>query len=133
MTASVAQSSQPITQKSLRERFAKIRQTSMRITAWLSAEDQMLQSMPDASPTKWHLAHTTWFFETFILLAGAPGYKPYDDRYQYLFNSYYKQLGAHPFRGSRGLLSRPRLEEVHAYREHVDRALVARLDEFDDP
>jgi ergothioneine biosynthesis protein EgtB len=133
MTASVAHSSRPNTDKSLRERFAKIRQTSMRITTWLSAEDQMLQSMADASPTKWHLAHTTWFFETFILLANAPGYKPFDDRYQYLFNSYYKQLGAHPYRGSRGLLSRPRLEEVHAYREQVDRVLVARLDQFDDP
>lgn len=132
MTASVAQSSQPSTRKSLQERFAQIRRTSMRITAWLSAEDQMLQSMPDASPTKWHLAHTTWFFETFILLANAPGYKPFDDRYQYLFNSYYKQLGAHPYRGSRGLLSRPRLEEVHAYREHVDQALMAWLNQFDD-
>lgn len=128
MTASLAQLSQRCTGKSLDERFVDIRQTSMKITAWLSAEDQMLQSMPDASPTKWHLAHTTWFFETFLLLPHSTGYKPFDDRYQYLFNSYYKQLGAHPYRGSRGLLSRPSLQEVHDYRDHVDQALLRLLE-----
>jgi ergothioneine biosynthesis protein EgtB len=134
MTATVAQTSfAPSTLgQSLLQRFAQTRQTSMRITAWLSAEDQMLQSMPDASPTKWHLAHTTWFFETFILLPFSPGYKPFDRRYQYLFNSYYKQLGSHPYRGSRGLLSRPGLEEVHAYRAAVDGAVLKLLESAGD-
>jgi ergothioneine biosynthesis protein EgtB len=89
----------------------------------------MLQSMPDCSPSKWHLAHTTWFFETFIL-AGAPGYRLFDPRYKHLFNSYYKQLGAHPFRGSRGLMSRPSLEEVHAYRHWVDQAIDRSFDQL---
>jgi len=101
----------------------EVRNTSLQITGSFSAEDQMLQSMPDASPTKWHLAHTTWFFETFILLPHAPGYEAFDPRYQYLFNSYYKQLGMHPNRGARGLLSRPSLEHVYAYRSHVEGAL----------
>ena len=100
----------------------------MRITRWLSPEDQMLQSMPDASPAKWHLAHTTWFFETFILQPHSPGYRAFDSRYTYLFNSYYKRLGAHPYRGARGLLSRPSLDHVHAYRAHVDEAMLHFLD-----
>jgi ergothioneine biosynthesis protein EgtB len=109
----------------LRERLTEIRSTSMRITERLSPEDQMLQSMPEASPTKWHLAHTTWFFETFILRSYLPDYEPFDPRYEYLFNSYYKQLGSHPFRGSRGLMSRPSLQQVHAYRDYVERALLS--------
>jgi len=113
----------------LRDRFRTIRESSMRITARLSAEDQMLQSMPDASPAKWHLAHTTWFFETFILLPNLSGYKPFDPRFQHLFNSYYKQLGSHPYRGSRGLMARPTLEHVHAYRSHVETALLSYLDD----
>jgi len=127
MTASLAQQfgSDVI---SIRQRFSDVRATTMRITRWLSPEDHMLQSMPDASPAKWHLAHTTWFFETFILQPHSPGYAPFDSRYKYLFNSYYKQLGSHPYRGSRGLLSRPSLNEVHAYRAHVDAALLKLLD-----
>jgi ergothioneine biosynthesis protein EgtB len=112
---------------SLSERFLEVRGTSMRITAGLSAEDQMLQSMPEASPTKWHLAHTTWFFETFILLPRMAGYRAFDPRFQYLFNSYYKQLGTHPYRGARSLLSRPSAEEVRAYRLHVENALTPLL------
>jgi len=110
--------------ESLRERTTEIRGTSLQITEKLSVEDQMLQSMPEASPTKWHLAHTTWFFETFILQPYLPSYKPFDPRYKYLFNSYYKQLGAHPYRGARGLMSRPSLQQVYAYRDYVDRALL---------
>lgn len=112
----------------LRERFTEIRSTSIRITERLSPEDQMLQSMPDASPTKWHLAHTTWFFETFILQTHLANYKPFDPRYKYLFNSYYKQLGSHPYRGSRGLMSRPSLQQVHAYRDYVERTLSVFLE-----
>jgi len=128
MTASLVHQVPAIAETSLSRRFAEIRETSMRITASFSAEDQMLQSMPDASPSKWHLAHTTWFFETFILLPHSPGYKAFDPHFQYLFNSYYKQLGSHPYRGSRGLMSRPSLERVHAYRAHVDSAVLAFLD-----
>jgi len=112
-------------------RFTEIRNTSMRITEGLTAEDQMVQSMPDASPTKWHLAHTTWFFDTFILQSYSDGYQPFDPRFRVLFNSYYKQLGSHPFRGARGLMSRPTLPQVHAYRTHVDHALLAFLEHAD--
>jgi len=125
---------QPIATRngSLRERIAEIRSTSMRITEGLSPEDQMLQSMPEASPTKWHLAHTTWFFETFILQAYLPTYKPFDCRYKYLFNSYYKQLGSHPYRGARGLMSRPSLQQVQAYRDYVERALLRLVENAED-
>src|SRR5256885_9315960 len=108
----------------LRQRYREIRDTSLQLTKPFSAEDLMLQSMPDASPAKWHLAHTTWFFETFILSPYASGYKPFDPRYKQLFNSYYKQLGSHPYRGARGLMSRPSLDEIHAYRAHVDEAML---------
>jgi ergothioneine biosynthesis protein EgtB len=132
MTASLAHQFPTAEGTLLRQRFVEIRETSMQITASLSAEDQMLQSMPDASPVKWHLAHSTWFFETFVLLPYSPGYQAFDPHFQYLFNSYYKQLGSHPDRGSRGLMSRPSLERVHAYRSHVDTAILARLDHASD-
>jgi ergothioneine biosynthesis protein EgtB len=112
----------------LRERYFEIRNSSLQITKPFSAEDQMLQSMPDCSPAKWHLAHTTWFFETFILSPYVSGYKPFDSRYKQLFNSYYKQLGSHPYRGARGLMSRPGLVEIHAYRAHVDKAMLRHLE-----
>ena len=132
MTTSLIQQHPADVTTALRDRFIEIRRTTMRITASLSPEDQMLQSMPDASPAKWHLAHTTWFFETFILLPHFPRYQAFDPRFQYLFNSYYKQLGSHPNRGSRGLMSRPSLERVHTYRSHVD-AAVLRLLEHPEP
>jgi ergothioneine biosynthesis protein EgtB len=111
-----------------RERYREIRRTTLELTKPFSAEDQMLQSTPDASPAKWHLAHTTWFFETFILSPHVSGYRPFDPRYQYLFNSYYKQLGSHPYRGARGLMSRPSLNEIHAYRSHLDDAMLRHLE-----
>jgi ergothioneine biosynthesis protein EgtB len=117
--------------EALRERYSEVRNTSMRITRDLSAEDHMLQSMPDASPVKWHLAHTTWFYETFILQPHARDYQTFDPRFTYLFNSYYKQLGSHPYRGARGLMSRPDLATIHAYRVHVDRAIKSGLESFD--
>ena len=132
MTTTAAPRPTSVSKSSLRERFSEVRHTSLRITEGLSPEDQILQSMPEASPTKWHLAHTTWFFETFILLPHLPSYKPFDARYKYLFNSYYKQLGAHPYRGSRGLMSRPSLQQVHAYRDYVERALLTFFDEAGD-
>jgi ergothioneine biosynthesis protein EgtB len=89
----------------------------------LCAEDQVVQSMPDVSPTKWHRAHTTWFFETFVLPRQATGYHPFHPDYGYLFNSYYEGVGARHARNERGLLSRPTVAEVTAYRRHVDCAV----------
>ena len=107
----------------LRQRFESVRQFSDRIAEPLSAEDCAIQSMPDVSPTRWHLAHTTWFFETF-LLKNAPGYRVYDPSFEFLFNSYYNTIGKQFPRASRGLLSRPGLQNVLQYRQHVDRAIV---------
>ncbi|KQW64660.1 ergothioneine biosynthesis protein EgtB [Variovorax sp. Root411] len=123
--------SRPITQaaSALRDRFREVRAASLALAAPLSAEDQCIQSMPDASPTKWHLAHTTWFFETVLLQPHAAGYQPFDVRFHYLFNSYYEALGPRHPRPQRGLLTRPSVEEVHAYRRHVDEAVVALLEE----
>ncbi len=81
--------------------------------------------MPDVSPTKWHLAHTSWFFETFVLIPHAKGYRPFDERYGYLFNSYYEAVGERWPRNARGLLSRPSLDQIRAYRAHVDDAVAA--------
>jgi ergothioneine biosynthesis protein EgtB len=100
-----------------------MRSTTLRIAAPLSAEDAMVQSMPDASPAKWHLAHTTWFFETFLLTANLTGYRTFDPAYRLLFNSYYKSLGGHPVRQQRGTFSRPAMENVLRYREYVDEAM----------
>ena len=103
--------------------YQAVRSHSLQCSAGLSAEDQALQSMPDASPTKWHLAHTTWFFETLVLQAHAPGYRPVDARWALLFNSYYESLGPRHPRPQRGLLSRPSLDQVLAYRGQVDDAM----------
>ena len=108
---------------SLLERFQKVRSSTLRLAAPLSAEDAMVQSMPDASPAKWHLAHTTWFFETFILTERFPAYRIFNPEYRLLFNSYYKSLGAHPVRQQRGTFSRPSMANVLRYREHVDRGM----------
>jgi ergothioneine biosynthesis protein EgtB len=108
---------------SLAEAYAEVRALSCGLANPLSPEDCGLQSMSDASPVKWHLAHTSWFFET-VILANRPGYKSFDPRLSYLFNSYYEALGPRHPRPRRGLLSRPSLEEVYAYRAHVDRAML---------
>ncbi len=100
--------------------YEGVRRTTEALCAPLSPEDQVIQSMPDASPAKWHQGHTTWFFETFLLLPHCPGYRSPDPRYRFLFNSYYKGLGGHPVRAQRGLWSRPNLAEIQAYRHHVD-------------
>ncbi|AER55049.1 hypothetical protein DSC_01980 [Pseudoxanthomonas spadix BD-a59] len=110
----------------LRARFAAMRATTRALAAPLSAEDAMVQSMDDASPAKWHLAHTTWFFERFIL-AGDVQYRPFDPAWDYLFNSYYNSVGPMHARPRRGLLSRPSLEQVRAYRQHVEARLQQRL------
>ncbi len=107
----------------VQERFRDVRQTTLSIAERLSDEDQAIQSMADVSPTKWHLAHTTWFFETFLLRDFVGSYRPFDDRFHYLFNSYYEAEGPRHARPERGLLSRPKLSDIHAYRDHVDAAM----------
>jgi ergothioneine biosynthesis protein EgtB len=108
-------------------RYASVRGLTEKLAAPLSAEDQCIQSMPDASPVKWHLAHTTWFFERMILSA-EPGYQMFDPRYDALFNSYYLGLGTPFTRARRGMLTRPSAEDVLAYRRHVDSAMATMLD-----
>ena len=104
--------------------FRDVRAETERRAALLSPEDQVIQSMPDASPIKWHRAHTTWFFEQFLLKAFAKGYQPYDERFAFLFNSYYVAAGPRHARPERGLITRPNAEEVAAYRAHVDAAVA---------
>ena len=103
---------------------------SLAIAAPLSDADARVQPMPDASPAKWHLAHTTWFFETFLLRDHVPGYRLYDERCAYLFNSYYEGEGERHARPRRGMLSRPSLDEVRAYRAAVDAALLDAIDDL---
>ncbi len=111
----------------LAHRLAATRRLTEVLSAPLSAEDQTIQSMPDVSPTKWHRAHTTWFFETFLLLPGLPGYRAFHPAFGFLFNSYYEAAGDRYPRPQRGLVSRPGVAEVAAYRRHVDEALAALL------
>ncbi|QJR14601.1 ergothioneine biosynthesis protein EgtB [Usitatibacter palustris] len=107
----------------LEQRFREIRARTRALAAPLSAEDCAIQSMPDASPTKWHLAHTTWFFETFILSQHAPQYRAFDPAFKVLFNSYYNGVGDKHPRPERGLITRPDLDAVMAYRDHVETAM----------
>jgi ergothioneine biosynthesis protein EgtB len=103
--------------------FMQVRGMTERLCEPLAIDDFMLQAMPDVSPTKWHLAHVSWFFETFLLKRRLPGYRPLNEDYEYLFNSYYNTVGPQYFRPDRGLLSRPTIAEVFAYRSHVDEAV----------
>jgi ergothioneine biosynthesis protein EgtB len=109
----------------LERAYRATRACTMELAAPLSAEDMQVQSMPDASPTKWHLAHTTWFFETFVLSRFDPAYVPFDPAFVYLFNSYYEAVGPRPARDARGMLTRPSLAEVRAYRAAVDARMTA--------
>ena len=114
----------------LAERYRGTRALSRAIAAPLSDADATLQPHPDASPVKWHLAHTSWFFETFVLRDHVPGYRVFDERWSYLFNSYYEGEGDRQPRARRGMLSRPTLIELLAYRDHVDAALLGALDQL---
>ena len=120
--------SAPAREPSLAERYRDVRQTSTRLCSPLSVEDHALQSMPDASPAKWHLAHTTWFFETFLLTPSLPRYKPAHPEFRNFFNSYYEAIGDRPLRALRHTLSRPSLAEVHSYRAAVDESMSDLLD-----
>ena len=109
---------------SLAHRYCAVRAETEARAAPMSAEDQGLQSMPDASPVKWHRAHTTWFFETFVLREACPDYQAFDPAFGYLFNSYYEAAGPRHGRAARGLLSRPSAERIAAYRAYVDAAML---------
>nr|WP_295078987.1 ergothioneine biosynthesis protein EgtB [uncultured Roseateles sp.] len=111
----------------LSSRFEAVRQQSLRLAAPLSPEDCCVQSMPEASPTKWHLAHTSWFFETFLLEPFEAGFQPFHPAFRVLFNSYYNGVGDKHPRAQRGLLTRPALQEVLAYRAAVDQRILALL------
>src|SRR5262244_508090 len=111
----------------LAEHYREVRAATDALAAPLSAEDCAIQSMPDASPVKWHLAHTTWFFETLVLEA-VPGFAPFDPAFRVLFNSYYESVGQQHPRPERGVLSRPSLDRVREYRRYVDAAIVRLLD-----
>ncbi|HET7845694.1 MAG TPA: DinB family protein, partial [Xanthomonadales bacterium] len=110
----------------LAEAYRRVRNATLGLVAGLSPEDLAVQSMPDASPGKWHLAHTSWFFDA-VALAAVPGRAPLRPDWHALFNSYYESLGPRHPRPQRGLLTRPSLDEIHRYREHVDAALSALL------
>lgn len=112
----------------VRGRFEAIRGESEALASRLTPEDQSIQSMPDVSPTKWHLAHTTWFFETFLLTRFDPGYRVFDPAFHYLFNSYYEAEGPRHPRPQRGMLSRPSCADVAAYRDHVGDAMARLID-----
>jgi len=113
------------------DRFLEMRALSEQLAAPLSPEDQTVQSMPDASPTKWHLAHTTWFFETFLLRPHTPAYRVFDPAYEYLFNSYYEAVGPRHPRALRGLVTRPGVAQVMDYRRQVSEAMAALIEKDD--
>ncbi len=127
-----AKSSNPITRIALAARYHATRAGTERLCEPLEPEDYQLQSMPDCSPPKWHLAHTAWFFETFVLAPYAPDFRPYRPQFAYLFNSYYDAVGDRWPRPARGLLSRPTITEVYAYRRSVDERMLALLESTDD-
>lgn len=116
----------------LARRFLHVRGETEALAAHLHPEDMVLQAMPDASPTRWHLAHTTWFFEEFLLQQFETGFKPFNDQYQYLFNSYYEAVGERWPRNNRGLLSRPRVSEIEHYRADVSERMARLISDLPD-
>jgi ergothioneine biosynthesis protein EgtB len=118
-----------VTIGSTAQRYRSVRALTELIAEPLTAEDQTIQSMPDASPTKWHRAHTTWFFETFLLAPNVAGYQNYADRYGYLFNSYYEAVGPRHARPARGMITRPGVAQITDYRRYVDDAVLRLLEQ----
>ena len=108
----------------LAEQYTRIRGLTLELCASLQAEDTVVQSMPDVSPTKWHLAHVTWFFERLVLEEFVSGYEQFNERYNYLFNSYYYSVGQMHARPKRGMLTCPTLANVFAYRSYIDNAML---------
>ena len=123
----------PGSEDALRKRFDRVRAISTGLTAGLTDADVSAQSMPDASPSKWHLAHTTWFFETFVLRDFVRNYRPFNSAFAFLYNSYYESEGNRIARPSRGMLTRPSIDEVLAYRCHVDLAVRRALEDLPTP
>jgi ergothioneine biosynthesis protein EgtB len=113
------------------ERYKQVRSFTEQLCEPLATEDYVIQSMPDVSPTKWHLAHVTWFWETFLLSPALPGYKSLHPQYAYLFNSYYNTLGERHCRPNRGLISRPTVKETYEYRRYVDEHVLSLLEKID--
>ena len=126
MTVSCLESTSALAQE-----YLQVRQDSEKLAAPFTEADQTVQSMPDASPIKWHLAHTSWFFETFVLKQFQRDYSPFNEQFEYLFNSYYNSVGAQFTRANRGLISRPGKEEVVEYRHFVDDAMLQLLESFE--
>lgn len=131
--ATVSPTRAPLTEEAadLSPRYAAVRGLTTDLAAPLSDADATIQSMDDASPAKWHLAHVTWFFETFLLRERLPGYRVFDEDYGFLFNSYYETQGPRLARHARGMLSRPTLDRIMAWREHVDAAMVTLIERGD--
>ncbi len=121
-----------VSRKELINNYIKVRNFSNKLAEPLEIEDYVIQSMPDVSPTKWHLAHTSWFFETFILSKLNQGYESPFPQYSYLFNSYYVQVGERHSRPKRGLISRPTVEEVYEYRTYIDEQTTEFLETCDE-
>jgi hypothetical protein len=130
----IAHDSSTLRMPTLLAEYERVRRASIELTTALEPEDCVIQTIPEVSPTKWHLAHVTWFFERFCLLDRSESYAAFDERFLYLFNSYYYSVGPMHARPKRGLLSRPLLREVLAYREHVDVAMAQLIEaRADDP
>jgi ergothioneine biosynthesis protein EgtB len=117
-----------LSSEELIDAFKRVRYTTDQLCEPLSTEDFVVQSMPDASPAKWHLAHSTWFFETFLLMEHVPGYEPFNASFSFLFNSYYNALGDRHSRSQRGMLTRPTVRETFAYRRYVNRQIIRLLE-----
>jgi ergothioneine biosynthesis protein EgtB len=125
-------SAQPAFKESFIEQYQRVRRFTEHLCEPLVTEDYVIQSMPDVSPTKWHIAHVTWFWETFLLLPALPGYQSLHPQYAYLFNSYYNTLGQRHCRPKRGLISRPTVKETYAYRRYVDEHVLDLVEQLDE-
>ena len=125
-------SSQSASKESFIEQYQRVRHFTEHLCEPLVTEDYVIQSMPDVSPTKWHIAHVTWFWETFLLLPALPGYQSLHPQYAYLFNSYYNTLGQRHCRPKRGLISRPTVKETYAYRRYVDEHVLDLVEQLDE-